>query len=200
MGHISNAGVFLIQTLFGLYLVAIMLRLLLQLVRADFYNPFAQFLVTITNPPLKPLRRFIPGVAGIDMASIVLMLVLKMIELLLISLVTNLPMPQIVGLVALSIFQLLQLVLNVFLWAIIIQAIISWVNPSAYNPVVSLLRQLTDPLLAPARQIIPPVSGFDLSPMAVIIVIYLVMLIFINPLLLWGQNMAYPGAAAILGM
>ena len=200
MGQLSNAGVFLIQTLFGLYLIAIMLRLLLQVVRADFSNPFAKFLVTITNPALKPLRRVIPGVGGIDLSSVVLMLLLKMLEIFLISLITELPLPQPVGLVVLSIFQVIELMVNVFLWSIIIQAIISWINPSAYNPVVSLLRQLTDPLLAPARQLIPPVSGVDLSPLAVIILIYLLKLIFIDLLVNMGKSMAFPAAAAIMGM
>ena len=80
MNPLSNAGVFLISTLFGLYILAFMLRLILQMVRADFYNPVSRFIVKITNPPLKPLRRFIPGFAGIDMASVIIMLALQMLE------------------------------------------------------------------------------------------------------------------------
>ncbi len=88
-GYFSNAGVFLIKTIFGLILLAIMLRFLLQLVRAKFNNPFAQFLVKVTNPMLVPLRRFVPGVGGIDMASIVLLFAIKSIELLLIGFIVG---------------------------------------------------------------------------------------------------------------
>lgn len=199
MNYVSNAGVFLVQTLFGLYLLVVMLRLLLQIVRADFYNPLSQFLVKVTNPPLKPLRRFIPGVAGIDMASVVLLLVLKIIEILLLAALPRYPAPEMAGLPILAIAELIALMVNVFLFAIIIQAIISWINPGNYNPVSSLLHQLTDPLLNPFRKIIPPVSGMDLSPLVAIIGIYLLKLLFVQPLLDWGKNMAYPGRA-ILGL
>jgi len=199
MNYVNNAGVFLIQTLFGLYLLFVMLRLLLQIVRADFYNPLAHFLVKVTNPPLKPLRRFIPGIAGIDMASVVLLFVLKIAEITLLSLLPRYPTPEVVGLFVLAAAELLALLVNVFLFAIIIQAILSWVSPGTYNPVTSLLHQLTEPVLRPARRLIPPVSGMDLSPMAAIIFIYLFTLLFVQPLLDWGKNMAYP-SRAILGL
>jgi len=199
MNYVTNAGVFLVQTLFGLYLLVVMLRLLLQIVRADFYNPFSQFLVKVTNPPLKPLRRFIPGVGGIDMASVVLLFILKIAEILLLALFPRYPAPEVVGLFILCAAELLALLVNVFLFAIIIQAILSWVSPGTYNPVTGLLHQLTEPVLRPAKRIIPPVSGLDLSPMAAIIVIYLFVLLFVQPLLDWGKNMAYPGRA-ILGL
>lgn len=199
MNYVNNAGVFLVQTLFGLYLLVVMLRLLLQIVRADFYNPLSQFLVKVTNPPLKPLRRFIPGVAGIDMASVVLLYTLKLAEIMLLSLLPRYPTPELAGLFVLAAAELVALLVNIFLFAIIIQAILSWVNPGTYNPVAGLLHQLTEPVLRPARRIIPPVSGMDLSPMAAIIFIYLFTMLFIQPLLDWGRNMAYPGRA-ILGL
>lgn len=199
MNYVSNAGIFLVQTLFGLYLLVVMLRLLLQIVRADFYNPLSQFLVKVTNPPLKPLRRSIPGIGGIDMASVVLLFILKIAEILVLALFPRYPAPELIGLFILSAAELLALLVNVFLFAIIIQAILSWVSPGTYNPVSDLLHKLTEPLLRPARQIIPPISGLDLSPLAVIIVIYLFVLLFVTPLLDWGKNMAYP-ARAILGL
>lgn len=199
MNYVSNAGVFLVQTLFGLYMLVVMLRLLLQVVRADFYNPLSQFLVKVTNPPLKPLRRFIPGVAGIDMASVVLLLLLKIVEILLLGLFPKYPLAEMIGLPILAIAELVALMVNIFLFAIIIQAIISWINPGTYNPVSTLLHQLTNPVLEPFRRVIPPVSGMDLSPLAAIIAIYLLKLLFIQPLLDWGRNMAYP-SRAILGL
>ena len=133
------------------------------------------------------------------MASVVLLFILKITEILLLALFPRYPTPEVVGLFILSAAELLALLVNVFLFAIIIQAILSWVSPGTYNPVTGLLHQLTEPVLRPAKRIIPPVSGLDLSPMAAIIVIYLFVLLFVQPLLDWGKNMAYPGRA-ILGL
>ena len=120
MGYLSNAGVFLIKTLFGIYEVIILARFLMQLVRADFYNPISQFVVKATNPVLRPLRRLIPGMAGIDIASLILLMVVIGVELVLLSLITTLPMPSIFGLIALALVELLKLVLNVYLFSIFI--------------------------------------------------------------------------------
>ena len=79
--YLSNAAVYLIDTVFSLYMLLVMLRFLLQVVRADFYNPICQFIVKATNPPLRPLRRVIPGVGGIDLASVILLLVLQVVAL-----------------------------------------------------------------------------------------------------------------------
>ena len=188
-GYGTNAIEFLIHTLFGLYLIAIMLRVLLQLTRADFYNPVSQFLVKVTNPPLIPLRRVIPGFMGIDFAAIVLMIVLKAVEIFLIVLIKGVSI-KISGLVVLSIAELLRLLINVYFFTILIQVIISWVNPGTYNPAVSLLYSINEPLLSRARRIIPPISGFDLSPIVVIILLQLISMLLIQPVADLGQGLA----------
>lgn len=200
MGYISNAGAFLIQTLFGIYEVLILVRLLMQFVRADFYNPISQFIVKATNPPLKPLRRIIPGYAGIDFASVFVLLLLILVETVLISSVTSLPMPNVTGLIILSLVGALRLIVYVFLFSIFILAILSWVNPGAYNPVAQLLGQITSPLMQPVRKYLPPFSGLDLSPMAVIIALYLVLLLIIAPLQDWARSVAYGMSPAVLGL
>jgi YggT family protein len=199
MGYISNAGAFLIQTVFGIYEVLILLRLLMQFVRADFYNPISQFIVKATNPPLKPLRRVIPGYAGIDFASIFVLFILILLETVLISTVTTLPVPSITGLIILSIVGALQLLVYVFLFSIFVLAILSWVNPGTYNPVAQLLGQITNPLIRPVRKYIPPFSGLDLSPMVAIIALYLVLLLIIAPLQDWARSIAYGVSPAVLG-
>jgi YggT family protein len=188
-GYGTNAIQFLIQTLFGLYLVAIMLRVLLQLTRADFYNPVSQFLVKVTNPPLIPLRRVIPGFMGIDFAAIVLMLVIKIVEIFLIVLIKGASV-NFIGVVVLAIAELLHLLVNVYFFTILIQVVISWVNPGTYNPAISLLYSINEPLLGRARRIIPPISGFDLSPIVVIILLQLVSMILIQPITDLGQGLA----------
>jgi YggT family protein len=186
--YVGNAATFLLSTLFGLYILIVMLRFLFQLVRADFYNPVSQFLVKATNPPLRPLRRLIPGLAGIDAAAVVLMLGLQFLELWLRYYLVG-QAPQAVGLLVLSVAELVSLATYVFLIAIILQVVISWVNPGAYNPVVSLLYSLTEPLLGPARRLIPPISGLDLSPIAVIVGLQLGLMLVIAPLRDLGQGL-----------
>lgn len=189
--YFSNAGVFLVQTLVGLYALTFMLRFLLQLVRADFYNPFSQFLVKVTNPLVKPLRKIIPGIGGIDWSSIIMVYLLMLLEFVLIGLLPRYSIPSPNGLLVMALAETLSLLLNVFLFSIIIQAIISWINPASYNPIIGLLHQLTEPVLGPFRRLLPPISGLDLSPMLAIIALYLISLLFIQPLTDLGRQLAY---------
>ena len=167
MGYFTNAGLFLLNVIFGLYIFAVLLRFLLQLVRADFRNPIAQFLVTITNPPLKPLRRLIPGMYGIDFASVVLLVLLELVFQTLLAMLLNQP-ETVATLLVRGIFDLLHSTLNIYLFGILIMVILSWINPYP-NPLSQLLGRLTEPLLRPARQLIPSFSGIDLSPMLVMV-------------------------------
>lgn len=171
-GYFTDAGVFLIDTLFGLYILAVLLRFLLQLVRADFYNPIAHFLVVVTNPPLKPLRRVIPGWYGVDLASLLLLVLLELAYQLLMASLLNQPLQPGVLLVR-GLFHLLNMTLNVYLFSILIVVILSWVNPYP-NALSQMLGRLTGPLLRPARRWLPPLGGLDLSPMLVIIAIVLI--------------------------
>jgi YggT family protein len=172
MSYFTNAGLFLLNVIFGLYIFAVLLRFLLQLVRADFYNPIAQFLVAITNPPLKPLRRVIPGLFGIDFASVVLLVLLELVFQALLATLLNQPMT-VATLLVKGVFDLLHSALSIYLFGILILVILSWVNPYP-NALSQLLGRLTDPLLRPARRTIPSLSGIDLSPMVVMIGIALV--------------------------
>ena len=179
--YVGNAATFLIETLFGLYILIIMLRFLLQWARADFYNPVSQFIVKATQPPLAPLRRLIPGFASFDLAAAVFMFAMKFVELWLITGLLGLS-PQIAGIAMLSVAELLGLLVNVFIFSILIQVIISWVNPGMHNPVMGLLHSLNEPLLGPARRIIRPISGLDLSPIVVIIFLQLVSMLAVTPI------------------
>ena len=179
--YFTNPVVFLIQVLFGAYILVVMLRFLLQLVKADFYNPISQFIVKATSPVLIYLRRIIPGLGGIDLSSVVFMWVLKAIELTLIVALAGLPLNLMVF--AWAIPELVRLAFNVFIFSILIQVILSWVNPGAYNPATALINSLTEPVLRPVRKIIPPMGGLDLSPMAAMIGLYLLQMLLLPPLL-----------------
>lgn len=187
-GYFTDAGMFLVETLFGLYILAVLLRFLLQVVRADFYNPLAQFLVALTNPPLKPLRRLIPGLFGIDFASVVLLLLLEAARVVLLAVLAGAPLrPEVIAFN--SIADLLQVTLNVYLFAILIRVVLSWLNPYP-NPASQLLIRLTEPLLRPARRLLPPFSGVDFSPMAVMLALVLVQMLVLRPLLHYGALLA----------
>jgi len=115
--YLTNAGIYIITLIFELYILAVMLRFLLQLVRADFYNPISQFLITVTNPVLRYLRRWVPGYAGIDWPSIILMLVLQIAELCLIALLKAGVLPAIPGLVLLAITHLMKMIIWIYIKA-----------------------------------------------------------------------------------
>lgn len=170
-----NAGSYLISTLIGLYIIIILLRFLLQMVRADFYNPLSQFIVKASNPILKPLRRITPGFYGLDIASLLLAYLLQVVENLLLFTIQGI---QINPLVLLwhSLGSLLTLILYIYFFAILVQVIISWVSPGTYNPATALIHHITEPVMRPARKILPPFSGFDLSPILVFIVINLLIM------------------------
>ncbi len=171
-GYFTNAGAFLLDTLFSLYLLAVMLRFLLQAVRADFFNPIAHFIVVITNPPLKPLRRVIPGLYGIDVASLVLLVLIEVVYQLLNALLRDLSIDT--GMLAvLGFFHLAHMLLNIYFFGILIRVILSWLNPYP-NPLAQMLARLTEPLMRPARRLLPPYSGIDFAPMIVMLVLVLI--------------------------
>ena len=189
MSYIIRALVTLLQFAFSLYLFLLMLRFLFQLVRADFYNPLSQAIVKLTNPPLKLLRRFIPGYAGVDWPCVVLLILVQGLEILLLSLLYTGHPPNIAALLVLSLADLLQLCAYLYIFFILIIVVISWVNPGAYNSITVLLYQVTDPLLRRARRLLPDLGGLDFSPMLVMLVIYLFLSLVVAPLRDWGNQL-----------
>ena len=180
-GHIGHAATFLVETLFGLYILIVMLRLLLQWARADFYNPLSQFIVKATQPVLAPVRGMFPAVGGVDLACVMLLVVLQLGELWLVTGILGQRAP-VGALLVFSVAELLQLAIYVFLFSILIQVVMSWINPGSYNPVLSVLYSLNEPLLAPARRLVPPIGGLDLSPIVVMVALQLVAILLVGPL------------------
>lgn len=176
MGTLQQIAVFLVDTIFSLYIAAIVIRFLLALVKADFYNPISQALVTITNPTLIPLRRLIPAIGKIDTAAIVLALILIMMKLTLLMLIIKGGMPGL-SLIWVALIELAQLIIWIYIIAMILLAVMSWVGNTYGNPLVSILYKLTEPLLRPVRSVIPPISGLDLSPLVATMGLYIVLII-----------------------
>lgn len=174
MSAINEIFVYLLQTVLSLYLVAMLLRFLLQLVRADFYNPISQFLVKITNPLLVPLRRIIPGFAGLDVAALLIALVLQMLAIAVLMLLNGLPLPNIVTLFIWGVLGVVGLLVNIYFFALLASIILSWVAPGSSHPALYLLHQITEPVMAPVRKVLPPMGGLDFSPILVFILINIV--------------------------
>ncbi|MCB1678567.1 MAG: YggT family protein [Halioglobus sp.] len=171
MGALNEIFGYLLQTLLSLYLLAMLLRFLLQLVRADFYNPISQFLVRITNPLVLPVRRAVPGVAGLDISSLLLALLLQLAGIAALLLLNNLGLPNIGLLLAWSALGVVGLLVNIYFFALLAMIILSWVAPGSRHPAVFLLYQLTEPVMAPFRRALPPMGGIDFSPILVFILI-----------------------------
>jgi YggT family protein len=186
--YIGNTLTFVIEFLAGILILIVLMRFLLQYFRADFYNPLSQFIVNVTTPLLRPMRRFIPGYAGFDLSALVLMLVLQFLEILLVHLITGQP-TGFVGLAVMSIGKLLMLTSYVFMFAVLVLVILSWVQPQGHNPMVGFMRTLADPLMRPARRLIPPLGMMDVSALVVLLGIGIIQRLFIAPILGLGYGL-----------
>ena len=185
-GYFADAGLFLVDTVLGLYILIVLLRFLFQLVRVDFYNPLSQFIVKASNPPLARLHQLIPSLWGIDLGAIVLLLILEGLRLSVTSLMLG-HTPRVGGVLILSIAELLKLAVYVVVFSIFVRALLSWVSNGTGNPMARLLGSFTEPLLAPARRLLPATGGLDLSPIIVFMVLMLVLKLLVQPLLDVGR-------------
>jgi YggT family protein len=179
--YMTDPIIFLIDTLFSLYILAVLLRFLLQWCGADFYNPISQFLVKVTHPPLRILRRFVPSIGKIDTSSLILVFSLQMLADFSILMLKGVTI-NIGALTILSITQLVSLLINVFIFAVFARAILSWLNPGTFNAASSILATLTEPLLDICRKVIPDLGGIDLSPLAALLLLQLAKMVILPPL------------------
>src|SRR5690554_1136320 len=155
------------------YMTVVLLRFLLQLARADFYNPISQFVVMATNPPLRPLRRIIPGWGGIDGAALVLAIIIQAITLFLIVIALNGGIPSINPLTVLvwAVLSVASLIVKIYFWSVIAVVVVSWIAPQSGHPAIQLVAQITEPVMRPVRNIMPSMGGLDLSPIVVFLIL-----------------------------
>ena len=173
-----------VQIVFGILIFLVLARFILQAVRADFYNPISQMFVKVTNPMLRPLRKFIPGLFGLDMAAIVLLLILQCIELAITHTIGGIGLHNPLLFMIEAIGTLISHACQLFIICIAIVIIMSWINPGAYqHPLVQIAMQITNPIMAPCRRILPPMSGIDFSPILALIIIFAVMFLVAAPLM-----------------
>ncbi len=163
--------IYLVQTALSLYMIAMLLRFLLQVVRADFYNPISQFLVKITNPLVLPMRKVVPGLAGIDLASLLLTFLLQVMAIVATLWLATGQLPPILPLIIWAALGVVGLLVNIYFFALLATIILSWVAPGSQNPAIFLLHQITEPVMAPFRKALPSMGGIDFSPILVFVLI-----------------------------
>jgi len=171
MDALRDIANLLIQTLCQLFLLALIMRVLLQLARADSYNPISQFLIKVTQPLLKPIRRFIPSIGKVDTATLIAILLIQMLTTAALVALQGYSIPNPLYLLSWAVLGTLGMLINIYFIAILASIIISWVAPGSYNPLILLLHQLTEPVMAPFRKIVPAMGGLDLSPIFVFLAI-----------------------------
>lgn len=179
---LQDALLFSIKCIFDIYISIVLFRLILQFAKADFYNPIAEFVVRITNPLLKPLRKVIPGFFGIDWSAILLAIILQVTELILILLVKGfaltLHLSSFLGILLWGLGELLDSYLLILLIVVFLRAIMSWIQPGIYSPGTAMLIQITEPMYRKVRKFLPDLGAIDLSPVIIIFIIILIRIIF----------------------
>lgn len=173
-----NAMNFLVGIVFDLFLMVVLLRFWLQLAKADFYNPLSQFVVKATSFAVNPLRKIIPGVGGVDMASLVLALLIGFAKFSVLLLLIGAPLDWLTIVIS-GVLTVLKEAFQLVFWILIIRAILSWVS-QGYNPIEAVFHQLTEPMLRPIRKIIPPIGGLDLSILVLIIALQFLQILFMD--------------------
>ena len=172
MSPLDDATLFLVNTLFGLYVYALVARFLLQATRSDFYNPMAQFVWRVTNPVAQPVQRFVPRWRSWDLATLLVAWALLTINILIDVSLLNAPLG--LHVVYYALLKVVVMFITFYTFAILILAVMSWFGAAMHSPAASLLYSLTDPLMRPVRSRLPPIGGLDLSPLIVIVALQVV--------------------------
>lgn len=174
MSAINEILAYLIQTALSLYLLVMLLRFLFHFAKADFYNPITQFVVRATNPLVRPARRLFPAMGRFDGAALVLALLLQALAIVLLLLIHGAGLVSPTRILAWSVIGVLGLLVNIYFFALLAMIIISWVAPTSRHPALLLLWQITEPVMAPVRRLLPPLGGLDFSPILLFILINVV--------------------------
>jgi len=168
--NISSAIVFIVNAITSLYLLVLLLRFWMPWLRADFRNPLAQGILRFTSPLVIPVRRIVPSFGRLDTATVVVAFVIQYLTVLLLLLI----MGQTEGIAEIALTALVKLIvlsINLFVYAIFIRIILSWISQGGYNPATAIITTLTEPVLRPFRRLIPAMGGFDISPIFAIILL-----------------------------
>jgi YggT family protein len=171
LGQIAS---FLVDTLATLFVFLLLLRFHFQWLRVPFRNPVGEFVLVATGWIVLPARRFIPGLRGLDLATLSLAWAVQALgEWILFSIAGR--SPGLVGLLLVALVDLLRYSLYILIGAVIIQVVFSWINP--YTPAAPVLDALTRPFLRPLRRYVPPIGSFDLTPLVLVVLVQVVLIV-----------------------
>jgi len=176
----ENAGIFLAQTVFGLYLMIVIVRFMLQLVKADFYNPLAQVVFKVTQPFVSALQKVMPRTGRLSLPTLVLAFLVQLLLIMVVLLIAGFGLPNPLSLAIWSLIGVASQALDLLFFAVLAGIVLSWLAPQTNHPGAYLLHQLTEPVMAPVRRMLPNLGGLDFSPILVFILINLVDMLVIQ--------------------
>ena len=188
MSYGSQALGLIVKVAFDLLITILLLRVMLQLVRANFFNPICQFLVKLTNPILAPLRKIIPNWGRLDLGAVLVIIVLQILAIYALLALggRSAPLPAVS---TLAISELLDRIIMIWLVTVVVRVLLSWFAPAAPSPVTPLLYQLTEPIMSPVQRIMPPLGGIDLSPLIVLLLLQVARILLVMPIRDLAQTM-----------
>lgn len=185
---LNSALLFLTDTVLNIFIFILLIRFLLAIARTNYFHPLTQFIVKFTDWLIKPTRRIIPNIKTIETASLIWVLVLETLKLFAVD-ALSVGMPSFLGIFILAFGETLYYICQIYIFAIIIECVLSFIQPHA--PANYILQQFTSPIMRPVRRVIPVVSGIDISPIPAIILLQLVVIVVVNPIMLYGIGLAY---------
>ncbi len=190
MNPLAEAGYFLTTLVFDILIFLFLIRLVLEFAKADTNNPISQFIIRFTSPLVAPLSKLLPRVRSFNLACFVVLILLTMLKLFLTQLIFGVGFTNPLGLAVWSVGELIGNLISLLFVTILIQVIISWIQPHTYNPAISLIFRINEPIMAPARRWIPAAGGLDFSPIIVIVMLMLLNILISKPIIGMGQALA----------
>lgn len=189
MSDTLQAGIlFLVNTLFDMYLFVLVIRIILVWVGANYFDPVTQFILKLTDRLIKPLRRLIPNIGRFELSTVIILLLLEILKFFIISMI-SLGMPNVIGLLILAFADCFKLIIQTFFYAILLQVMMSWIQP--HSSISHFLNQFTSPIMRPIRRLVPNIGGLDISPIPALILLQLLSIILVTPLMSAGLGLAY---------
>lgn len=188
MDPLISAGTLIIHVAFDAYIIILLLRLILQKLGANWFNPLSQFIIQLTEKPLKPLRKFVPGVKGFDLSILLLAIIVQLVEVILLWMLQFGPIPNIIGALVISFSELLSKVIYIYIYAIIISAVMSWIPSMQTHPLSHIIYLMVNPLLSRIRRFIPLIAGIDISPIFALLGFTLMNMLIVAPIAMLGTR------------
>lgn len=185
---IRAALLFLVSTIFDLFLFLLFVRVVLAYIGANYFDPVTQIVVRLTDFVVKPVRTVIPNNKGIEISTLLILFAVEILKFLIIGML-SFGFPHILGLLILAVGDMIKLAAQTFFYAILIQAILSWIQP--YSPMNNVLQQFNAPIMRPVQRLIPTINGIDISPIPAMLLLQLMIILVANPLMGLGLGVAF---------